>query len=126
MPADAVLDCDAPDAGNGGRWLLDPLSEERSGSWSRLRDIEVLRIVLVAIEAGARFQREGVDLDPLAWMITPRRMFGGLPPIEACVTSDACSRAILVHGLGLGLDLDPEAIDLLMGNDEIELFAMTA
>jgi hypothetical protein len=48
-------------------------------------------------------------------------MFDGLPAIEACGTVDACSRALLVHGLGLGLDPDPEAIDLLVADDEVEL-----
>lgn len=108
----------------GARWLLDPLDDEddeSTGAASPLRDVELLRIALVAIETGARFQREGIDIDPLAWMVTPRRMFAGRPPIEACVTADACSRAILVHGLGLGLDPDPEAIDVLMTNDEPDL-----
>lgn len=107
------------------RWMLDPLSDSQVGGLTCLLDVQVLRIVLVALETGARFQREGIALDPLAWMVTPRRMFGGLPAIEACSDVEACSRAILVHGLGLGLDPLREAIDLLM-EEEVELHAVAA
>lgn len=102
------------------RWMLDPLREDAGRPERTYRDVEVLRVVLAAIETGARFQREGIDLDPLAWMVTPRRMFHGRPPIEACIDAEACSRAVLVHGLGLGLDPDADAIDLLMLDDDLE------
>jgi len=108
------------DARVTGRWLLDPLSDEEVGETVTLSDLAVLRIALVAIETGARFQREGIVLDPLAWMVTPRRMFDGRPPIEACVDADACSRAVLVHGLGLGLDPEAGAVAILMADDEFD------
>ena len=109
-----------------GRWMIDPLDDGETGGSSLVSDVEMLRIVLVALETGARFQRDGLSLDPLAWMVTPRRMFGGLPPIEACVRMEACSKAVLVHGLGLGLDADAAAIDLLLCDDDIELCAVSA
>ena len=110
------------DAVGSARWLLDPLGEPACETATcdgqGLRDLELVRIVLVAIETGARFHREGIALDPLAWMVTPRRMFRGLPPIEACVTVDGCSRALLVQRLGLGLDPEADAIDLLLSDDD--------
>ena len=74
------------------------------------------RLALVAVETGARFQREGVDHDPMSWMLAPRELFDGATAIDACLQRDACLRAILVHGLSLGLDADPELVDALVGD----------
>ena len=122
----AALNLETPREAAKDRWIIDPLDEVSTGGRNVLRDVEVLRIVLVALETGARFQREGIALDPLAWMVAPRKMFHGLPPIEACKSADACSRAVLVHGLGLGLDPEADAIDLLFAPDEVELSAVPA
>lgn len=116
----ATGDLNSSNASASDRWLIDPLDGSAvSARGSAISDVEILRIVLVAVETGARFQRDGIALDPLAWMVTPRRMFDGRPAIEACGTVDACSRALLVHGLGLGLDPDPEAIELLFAEEEV-------
>ncbi|MDQ0839206.1 hypothetical protein [Sphingomonas faeni] len=80
---------------------------------------ELLRLALIASETGARFQREGIAHDPMAWLLAPRRLFEGASAIDACLSRDACMRALLVHGLGLGLDADPEDVDAL-GDDEGE------
>lgn len=101
-------------------WVMDPLSEKTTGPMLVLSAVEVLRITLVALETGARFQRDGIGLDPLAWMVTPRRMFDGRPPIEACVDVDACMMAVLVHGLGLGLDPRAGDLEMLMADEEAE------
>ena len=69
------------------------------------------RLALIAAETGARFQREGEDLDPMAWMLAPRRLFGGSTAIDACLAREDFMRALLLHGLSLGLDADPEQID---------------
>jgi hypothetical protein len=81
---------------------------------------ELLRLALIASETGARFQREGIAHDPMAWLLAPRRLFDGASAIDACLSRDACMRALLVHGLGLGLDADPEDVDAL-GDDEGDL-----
>ena len=99
------------------RWLLDPLDEDLGDETVVLSLREVVRVVLVATEVGARFQREGLGTDPMAWMLSPRRAFGGTPPIEACVTRSACAQAVLVHGLGLDLDIDAAALDALMEDE---------
>ena len=93
-------------------WALDPL-EDDSGGMLAVRRVALVRIACVAAETGARMQRDGLAEDPVDWMVSPLKLFGGLPPIEACMEKDACSKAILLHGLGLGLDADTEAMDQL-------------
>jgi hypothetical protein len=75
------------------------------------------RVALVATEAAGRFQREAVPHDAMAWLMAPRRVFDGAAAIDACLTRDACMRGILVHGLGLGLDVERAAIDALIADD---------
>lgn len=72
------------------------------------------RLAVVAAEAGARFQREGVGHDAVAWLLAPRRLFNGSAALEACLERDACKRAVLLHGLSLGLDAEPGQIDALL------------
>ena len=78
----------------------------------------LIRLALVAAETGARFQRDGLDHDPVAWMLTPREMFEGHDAIEGALSLNGCLRAILLHGLSMGLDADPAAIDELVSGDE--------
>ncbi len=101
------------------RWMLDPLDEDDDAQEVSLTRRQVVRIALVASEAGARFQRERSEVDPMAWMLAPRRMFAGRPPIEACADRDDCMRAVLTHGLGLGLDPAASAIDALIIGEEL-------
>ena len=35
------------------------------------------RMAMVAADTATRFQRHGVDVDPVAWMLSPRKLFGG-------------------------------------------------
>ncbi len=74
----------------------------------------MVRMALVAAEAAARFQREGVAHDVMAWMLAPRDLFAGRAAIDACVTRDACLRGAVLHGLSLGLDADPTVVDRLI------------
>ena len=78
----------------------------------------ISRVALVATEVGSRFQREGVAHDPMTWMLSPRRLFGGTSALEACLDRDACMRGVLIHGLSLGLDADPAEIDALVDDEE--------
>lgn len=94
-------------------WALDPLEDE-SGGMLAVRRVALVRIACVAAETGARMQREGLAQDPVAWMVSPLGLFQGRAPIEACMERSACSKAILLHGLGLGLDADPAVIDRLL------------
>lgn len=94
-------------------WALDPLEDE-SGGMLAVRRVALVRIACVAAETGARMQRDGLAEDPVGWMVSPLELFEGLAPIEACMERNACSKAILLHGLGLGLDADPAVIDRLL------------
>jgi hypothetical protein len=85
----------------------------------------LIRLALVAAETGARFQREGMDEDPMAWMLASRELFDGRDAVEAALELQHCNRAILLHGLGLGLDADPAAIDDLCTDDPVETCAAT-
>lgn len=81
----------------------------------------ICRVALVAAETAGRFQREAVEHDPMSWMLAPRRLFDGASAIDACLDRDACMRGILVHGLGLGLDVDRASVDVLLADDDDEL-----
>jgi hypothetical protein len=94
-------------------WALDPLEDE-SGGMVAVRRVALVRIACVAAETGARMQRDGLTEDPVDWMVSPLELFEGRAPIEACMERSACSKAILLHGLGLDLDADPAVIDRLL------------
>lgn len=75
---------------------------------------QLIRLAVVSTEVGARFQRESVEHDGMAWMLAPRTLFGGRDAIEASLEQQHCVRAIVLHGLGLGLDAHPADIDDLI------------
>lgn len=78
----------------------------------------ITRVALVATEVAARFQREAAPHDPMGWMLAPRDLFSGAAAIDACIERGACLRAILLHGLSIGLDADADAIDALVVEPE--------
>jgi hypothetical protein len=91
-------------------------------------DVEVVttrramcRVATVAAEAGARFQREATSVDPMGWMLSPRRMFEGVSAMEACLGRDNFVRAIILHGLSLGIDVEPSVLDRLTAGNEDEV-----
>lgn len=98
--------------------IFDPLEEDRPDDEVVITTKRAMtRVALVAAETGGRFEREGIKYDPMSWMLAPRRLFNGGSAIEACLQLDHCRRSILVHGLGLGLDVAPTAIDELIADD---------
>ncbi|NIJ34179.1 hypothetical protein [Sphingomonas oligoaromativorans] len=74
----------------------------------------IARVAVLAADVGARFTREGIEHDPAAWLMAPRRLFGGGSAIFACQDRDNFIRGLLLHGLSLGLDADPGLIDVLL------------
>lgn len=99
--------------------LLDPLEHDRADDARIVTTRRAIsRVALVAAETAGRFQREGVSHDPMTWMLAPRTVFGGEAAVDACLARDACLRGILLHGLSLGLDADPDAIDALADEDD--------
>ena len=78
----------------------------------------LVRLALVAADTAARFEREAIGHDPVAWMIAPRALFDGRTAIDACLAREDCLRAVLLHGLALGLDADPMTLDALMDDED--------
>lgn len=104
-----------------GEWGADPMAgDEPSDEPVLTTRRRLLRLSILSAEVGARFTREKIDHDPAAWMLTPRAAFGGARPIEACQDLRDFGRAILLHGLGLGLDADPDMLDELLLEDDID------
>lgn len=93
----------------------DPLDEDEPGDVAVAATRRGLtRLALIAAETGARFQREGEGRDAMAWMLAPRRLFAGSTAIESCLAREEFMRALVLHGLSLGLDAAPEQIDALL------------
>jgi hypothetical protein len=107
--------------------LLDPLDRDEPGeALITVTRRSLVRLALVASEVGARFQREGISYDAMAWMQTERRIFDGETAMEACLRLDPCKRALLLHGLGLGLDASRADMDeLLADNDDEDVSGLT-
>ncbi len=97
------------------RWECDPLDPDASADvFEPTSPRRLLRLAIAAADVGARFAREGLEHDPVAWMLTPRAVFEGLTPMDACQDLKHFRRSIALHALGLGLDADPHAIDELL------------
>jgi hypothetical protein len=104
-------------AGGAGAYL-DPLDDDRADDEIVVTTRRAIcRIALVATEAGGRFEREAVPHDPMSWMLAPRALFRGVSAVEACLDRDDCLRGVLIHGLSLGLDADPEVVDGLAADE---------
>ena len=73
----------------------------------------LVRLATIAAETGARFARERVAEDPVAWLTASRRLFGGKSAIDACQSPAGLARGLLLHRLSLALDATPEQVDSL-------------
>jgi len=103
----------------GSDWNCDPLDPDAIDDVAvTTTSRRLVRLAIAAADAGARFAREGLDEDPAAWMLTPRVLFDGLPPIDACQQLGHFTRSVVLHSLGLGLDADPRAIDALLDEED--------
>lgn len=97
---------------------VDPLGADRIDDMPVVTSERRLRrLAIVAADTGARFEREGIAHDPVAWLAAPRALFHGGTAIESCQDRDGFMRATLLHGLGLGLDADAEEMDELLAED---------
>lgn len=79
----------------------------------------LIRLVTVAVETAARFEREGIKDDPVVWLVKPAQVFDGARPIDACQQQKHLVRAIILHRLSLGLDAPGDFIGSLASEDEI-------
>jgi hypothetical protein len=109
-----------PDASRSvGAFFPDPLESDDATDEIVLTTRRAIgRVALVAAETATRFHREVVEHDPMTWMFAPRAVFDGAAAIDACLDRDACMRGILVHGLGLGLDVSRSAVDALLASED--------
>lgn len=86
------------------------------------------RLLYVAAETGARFQRDRIDSDPLDWLFASRDLFDGRSAAESCREPEGFRRAAVLHGLSLGLDVPPGIVagipaqDFLSGKARTHLF----
>lgn len=102
-----------------GPWDVDPMApDEPTDALVTTTRRRLLRLSIVATEVGARFTSEGIGHDPAAWMLTPRDAFDGARAIDACQDLRGFERAVLLHGLGFGLDADPCMLDSLLDDDD--------
>jgi hypothetical protein len=97
---------------------FDPLDADDRGDAPVLTtERRLRRLAIVAADTGARFVRERIDHDPVAWLLAPRALFGGGRALDACQSRTGFLRAALLNGLSLGLDADPGEVDGLAGED---------
>lgn len=97
----------------------DPLDLDRVNDLSiSMTNRQLSRILFIAADTAARMEREQSSGDPMAWLFSPRRLFSGVAAVTACKDRDNFIRAIVLHGLSLGFDADPDEIDLLLQDDE--------
>lgn len=59
-------------------FMIDPLDHDDADDEVVVTTMRgLIRLALVAADTAARFEREAVGHDPVAWMIAPRALFGG-------------------------------------------------
>lgn len=68
------------------------------------------RIARLSAETGARFVRERIFTDPVTWLFTPKELFGGRTPIDACASHSGFAAAMMLHEYSLGLDCSPASL----------------
>lgn len=97
------------------RWRCDPLgSDDTDDEIVVTTNRRILRLAISAADVGARFAREESGIDPAAWMISPRQLFDGRTALDACQELIGFNRSVVLHGLGLALDADPDDVDELL------------
>lgn len=94
-------------AGRGQRRTEGPDVHPPASSEKLLPNI---RLAYVAAETGARFVRDRLSGEPLDWLLSSDRLFGGERVLDACQRPEGFRRAVVLHGLGLPFQLEPELI----------------
>lgn len=101
--------------------IEDPLGLDRDDDQVVITTRRALcRVAFVAAETAYRFERGGIGYDAMAWLMVPRRLFDGMSALDACLDRTNFQRAIILHGLCLGLDASPDDIDGLTGDDDLD------
>ncbi|URD61091.1 hypothetical protein M8312_00795 [Sphingomonas sp. KRR8] len=76
-----------------------------------------IRVLSVAVETGARFVRDRLEGDPLDWLFGAKSLFDGRSAVATCRHEEGFRRAIVFHGLSLGSDVHPSALEGLPASD---------
>ncbi len=100
--------------------LADPFSRAELGEDAMaVRQAELVRLAIVAAGVGARFERERIPHDPVAWLLAPRARCSTASALTACLGETAFEQALVLHadGAGLGLDADPRFLDQLLADE---------
>lgn len=82
-----------------------------------------MRLLHVAAETGARFVREKINADPLHWLLAERQLFDRRTALDACRGAEGFRRAVVLHGLSLGVDVAPHVVE---GIPAVEFLNRTA
>lgn len=85
----------------------------------RRRRVELVRLMHVAAETGARFARDRTDAEPIEWLLSPQRHLDDRAAIDACTELEGFRRVVLFHGLALGPDTEPSHIAGIPAEDFI-------
>jgi hypothetical protein len=78
---------------------------------------QLARLLFIAAQTGGRFERDHSPTDPVAWLFSPRQLFDDNAAVDACQSHKHFVRAIILHGLSLGMDADPDELDGLLAAD---------
>jgi len=106
---------------------LDPLDPDLpSDPQVTLSHRQLGRLMFIAADTGARFEREDVDADPVGWLFAPRNLFDDRQAVVACQQREPFVRAMVLHGLSLGLDADLGVIDGLIEDDRYRVLGGVA
>ena len=97
---------------------LDPLADDRDDDMPVVTTARgLVRLAAVAAQTEQRFRDDGIAQDPVAWMLSPRTLFGGKTALEACQRRSSFVLATMLHGLSMGLDCRPEELRALLDPD---------
>lgn len=101
--------------------FLDPLSEDQQGdSYTLLNSRQLLRLIYVAAETGARSAREGAEFDPVAWLFQPRSLFDGANALTACRELAHFTNALICHGLHLNSSMSRQQLESLLASTKVQ------
>lgn len=82
------------------RFDRDPLDEDEvDDARLSISTRQLARVAVVAVETGARFQRDLSPMDPVTWLLSPCREFGGVSILEASLSRDHCLDLVVLNGL---------------------------
>lgn len=68
------------------------------------------RLMHVAAITAVRCHRERFCDDPMEWLLSEKRFLDHRAPIDACASFEGYRRAMVLHSLDLGFDIEPDCL----------------